>query len=131
MPRELYRDSFARFTLDPNRRCLELEWFEATATMSDDDFKAALVRLADYSETHGARRVVVDVRAFRHRPGPEIMGWRDATIIPRYNAAGIAKFAFLLPEGAAERPAAPEGPANFPTGWFSDRDRMEAWFDLP
>ena len=56
-------------------------------------------------------------------------GWRDANIIPRYNAAGMKRFAFILPAGApptANDPA-PEGPADFPTGYFDSRTTALAW----
>lgn len=127
MAQELYQDPYERVTLDPKKERIVLEWREATATMTDGDFQASLTRLAEFSETHRARHVVIDVRGFRHKPGDSIMGWRDTQIIPRYNAAGIKKFAFLLPEAAPERPPAPEGPAAFPTGWFNTPDHLEAW----
>jgi hypothetical protein len=43
------------------------------------------------------------------------MGWRDDHIIPRYNAAGLAKFAFVMPRGmpAIGAPPANEGPQSF------------------
>ena len=128
MSTELFRDSFGVLTHDSERSRLDLVWLDGSAEMSDDDFKAHLSRLAEAGEMHRAKHVVVDVRAFRHQPGPGIMGWRDAEIIPRYNRAGIEKFAFLLPSGAPERPAAPEGPAEFPTGWFNRETSMDAWF---
>ena len=55
--------------------------------------------------------------------------WRDANIIPRYNAAGVTKFAFLMPEGmpAIGAPPAPEGPAEFPTAYFGRRADAVEW----
>ena len=57
-----------------------------------------------------------------------LIEWRNESIIPGYNKAGVRKFAFIAgpsyPGATVERGAhpAPEGPANFPTGWFSTRD---------
>ena len=44
-------------------------------------------------------------------------------IIPRYNQAGVEKFAFLMPEGmpAIDAPPAPEEPVSFPTAYFGSR----------
>ena len=63
--------------------------------------------------------------------GPGLMDgdWRDANIIPRYNAAGVKKFAFLMPAGmpAIGAPPAPEGPGEFPTAYFGTRAEARAW----
>src|SRR5712692_1706403 len=55
--------------------------------------------------------------------------WRDANIIPRYNAAGVAKFAFHMPEGMPMigKPPAPEGPGRFLTGYFGRRHDALDW----
>lgn len=77
--------------------------------------------------------MLVDVRDFKHSPGGEVAEWRDQHIIPRYNAAGVRKFAFLLPErapGTMENgtPPAPEPPGDFPTGYFAEHQRVLDWF---
>jgi hypothetical protein len=62
-----------------------------------------------------------------------MMQWRDSEIIPRYNEAGVAKFAFIAnpsypgPTVEAGAPPAPEGPAKFPTGWFKTREAAYRW----
>jgi hypothetical protein len=73
--------------------------------------------------------LLVDMTDFSHRPGPDVMSWRDATIIPRYNQAGTKRLAFVLPKGAPvpSAPPAPEGPAKFPTGYFANRKDAESW----
>jgi hypothetical protein len=55
--------------------------------------------------------------------------WRDANIIPRYNAAGVRRFAFLFPDGmpAIGAPPAAEGPATFPTAYFARRQEALDW----
>src|SRR2546427_2835818 len=69
-------------------------------------------------------------REFRHRPGPEVGPWRDEHVIPRYNRAGVSKFAFLLPQGSPGAGASPtpEPPGKFPTGYFDQPAKIEAWF---
>jgi hypothetical protein len=55
--------------------------------------------------------------------------WRDANIIPRYNAAGVAKFAFHMPDGMPMigEPPTPEAPGRFPTGYFGRRQDALDW----
>src|SRR4029077_11137588 len=58
---------------------------------------------------------------------------RDDSIIPRYGAAGVRKFALHVPAGAPNTMEAGgtetvEGPAVFPTAWFSDRQHALDWF---
>src|SRR5919106_1623976 len=70
---------------------------------------------------------------FLHAIGQGVREWRDREIIPRYNAAGTSKFAFLVPEGfpdAMETGGQPmtDGPATFPTAWFIDRRHVLDWF---
>jgi hypothetical protein len=55
--------------------------------------------------------------------------WRDANIIPRYNAAGVARFAFHMPAGMPMigTPPAAERPGRFPTGYFGRRQAALDW----
>jgi hypothetical protein len=59
-----------------------------------------------------------DSVAFRMSPTNMDGPWRDANIIPRYNAAGLRKFVFHMPEGM---PMIGEPPANEGPGTISDR----------
>ena len=126
---DISHDEYGVMSFDPERRVLELEWLEATARMTEDDFKGSLERLATGAEDHRPQGILVDVRHFRFSPGPDFGAWRDEHIIPRYNAAGVERFAFLVPEDAAPSSLpSHEGPATFPTGYFDSRDAIEAWF---
>jgi hypothetical protein len=56
------------------------------------------------------------------------MQWRDAHIIPRYGAAGVRKFAFLMPPGFPDAgKETMDGLAIFPTRWFVKREEAMAW----
>jgi hypothetical protein len=127
---ELYRDQFGVLLEDLDHRMLELKWLEGSASMTDDDFKAWLDRFSAEAETRRQPHLVINVREFRHRPGPEIAAWRDEHVIPRYNRAGVTKFAFLLPEGSPGAAGSPalEPPGRFPTGYFDTPAKIEAWF---
>jgi hypothetical protein len=52
----------------------------------------------------------------------------DAHIIPRYGAAGVRKFAFLMPPGFPNAGKEEiEGPAIFPTKWFVNPPDAMTW----
>ena len=109
---------------------LELRWLPATASMTDGGFMATLCLFAHEAETSRPRGLFIDATQFRHRfSNPEpVMAWRDAHIIPRYGAAGIRRFAFLMPAGFPDAgKEAVEGPAIFPTKWFVDQQAALAW----
>lgn len=129
MAEEVHRDRFAVYRLRRDDNTIELEWSAETATMDEAQFRSGLERLAGFAEAHPGMNLLVDVRNFGYRPAPDNTAWRDANIIPRYNAGGVRKMAFLLPAGAGPgSPPAPEGPAHFPTGWFDSEEAIAAWF---
>src|SRR5262249_28297540 len=107
---------------------LELRWLPSTSSMTDGGFMATLCLFATEAEKARRPGVFIDAMEFRHKFGAGVMEWRDAHIIPRYGAAGIRRFAFLVPAGFPRAGAeAIEGPAVFPTRWFEDRHTMLAW----
>ena len=128
----LYRDEFAEYFHDPEHAAIEQRWSEATASMSEEQFRAGVARLAELIEREHTSHVLVDVINMGHRPAADFEEWRQTFIIPRYNAAGVSKFAFLSPGGASDTvengvaPAA-EGKARFPTGYFNSRERAFLW----
>lgn len=125
---DLHRDDFAQFIYDPDSRVLSILWTEATEGMSTEDFKAGLERLADYAEAHRSPRVLVDVSNFRFRPPPEIGPWRETQIVPRYNEAGVERFAYVHGAGATLPPATPSPDSEiFETRHFDSRADAIAW----
>lgn len=110
---------------------LELRWLPSK--MSDGAFKATLALFVWEAEKLRPLFLLIDGSQFRHQFGPNVMQWRDDCIIPRYGAAGTRKFAFLMPAGfpntmEAGGKEAVEGPAVFPTAWFSERKHALDWF---
>jgi SpoIIAA-like len=114
------------FRFDEQGRVLELVW--SAMELSEDDVKQMLARFAEHAGAHPESNLLVDVRHFRFSWGPKMDSWRDATVIPVYNDAGVRKFAFLVPEGAPAKPPARIAPALFETGMFTSREAAEAWF---
>lgn len=131
-PAEVARNQWGVVLHHAQRRTLELEWLPTTPEMDDDGFKETLQLFAGAGERLKPAFMLIDANEFHHQFGEGVMEWRDQHIIPRYNAAGVTKFAFLVPAGtpgtveAGGTPAA-EGLANFPTGWFSSRDSANKW----
>jgi hypothetical protein len=126
MAEELVRNPWGVIVRDGE--LLELRWLPSTATMNDGGFMATLCLFAWEAERARPRGLLIDAREFRHRFGDGVMAWRDAHIIPRYGAAGIGKFAFLMPASFAEPGReAVEGPAVFTTKWLDNRDDALEW----
>jgi hypothetical protein len=65
--------------------------------MTEEEFKADLTLFADHVEEKRARGILVDVSHFRHKMGPGFEEWRVRNISSRYSAAGVQRFAFVLP----------------------------------
>jgi len=107
---------------------LELQWLPSTKTMTDGGFMATLCLFAWEAEKTRPKALFIDATEFEHTLGPGVMEWRDAHIIPRYGAAGVRRFAFLMPAGFPKAGMeAVEGPAIFPTKWFVDREAAFEW----
>ncbi|MGH2720571.1 MAG: hypothetical protein ACRDJO_03060 [Actinomycetota bacterium] len=133
---EIERDEFGVVRHHVEDAILELEWLEASAGMTDDDFMASMQRFADRAEEYRTPFLLVDVTRFRHSPGDGVGAWRDKHVIPRYNGAGVRKFAFLVPAGSpgtveSGHPPTEEAPGEFPTGCFDVRQDILDWFEGP
>jgi hypothetical protein len=131
-PKQVASGDWATITYYPDWNTLELVWGEQTRSMSDDGFKGTLQMLAEQGLELRPSYLIINAVDFFHVIGQETMSWRDEHIVPLYNEAGVQKFAFLVTDGTpgtVEKGAkpAPDGPAEFPTGWFETRDRMYAW----
>lgn len=131
-PQHVASGEWATVTYHPDWSTLELKWGKQTGSMSDDGFKDTLQMLADQGLRFRPSYMIIDAIDFVHDVGADAMSWRDEHIVPLYNKAGVQKFAFLVTDrapGTVEKGAEPhpDGPAQFPTGWFETRDRMYAW----
>ena len=132
-PNEIARDQWGVLLWHDAWRTLELRWLPSTKDGSESDLRNTMARFASETEQRKPTFLIVDTSEFHHRWDDGMMDWRNETIIPKYNAGGVSKFAFIAPpnfpgptiEDGAE--PAPDGPANFPTGWFKTRDRAYAW----
>jgi len=131
MSSKLVGNSWGEIIHHESEGILELRWLPVK--MSDGSFKTTLALFALEAERVRPSFLLIDATQFRHQFGPGVMQWRDDCIIPRYGAAGAKKFAFHVPAGFANTMEEGgkevfEGPAVFPTAWFTDRQRALDWF---
>ena len=131
-PVEVARNGWGVVLNHERWRTLELSWLSSTSEMTDDGFKETLELFAAEGERGKPVYMIIDSTSFQHELGDGVLEWRDREIIPRYNSAGVKKFAFLWPEGTPDTVESggtpkPDGPANFPTGWFTGRERAYEW----
>jgi len=130
MVTEVARNAWGMILHHANDDILELRWLPTT--MTDNAFKATLALYVAEAEKIRPSSLLIDATEFRHKFGPGVMEWRNDAIIPRYGGAGVKKFAFHVPadfpstieSGGKE---AIDGPAIFPTAWFSVRENALGW----
>jgi hypothetical protein len=127
--RHTYSDSCGEVIDRPELDLVELRWYDATAGMTAGQFQDWLAVFAGQLEQLGRPRVLVDATRFMMDRANMDDEWRDANIIPRYNAAGVRRFAFLYPDGVPVigLPPGPMGPSTFPTGYFGRRQAALDW----
>lgn len=125
----LWEDQWGEVIDRPEAGFVEIRWFDTTRDLDRSGFNSWLSRFAGSVEEARRPGILTDSSAFR-MPMENLDGpWRDTHIIPRYNAAGVRRFAFLMPEGMPMigQPPSAEGPAEFPTAYFGGRADAVAW----
>lgn len=127
----VYEDEWGAMIDYPDDDYVEIRWYDATARMDKEMFQRWLEGFAGGVEQCRRSGILVDAVQFRMDIANMDGDWRDANIIPRYNAVGVAKFAFLMPQGMPAIGADPvfEGPARYPTAYFGSRADARAWLD--
>ena len=125
----LYEDKFGEIIDRPESGFIEIRWYDSTEQMTGDEFNQWLSAFAGYVEQKNRAGVLIDAVQFRMPQERMNIEWRDENIIPRYNTAGVQKFAFIMPSGMPliGNDPAPEGPAQFPTGYFGIRADAVKW----
>jgi hypothetical protein len=126
---QIYEDRFGAVIDHTDAGYLEIRWYDATEDMSAGQFQDWLAGFAGAVERRKPAHVLVDNTSFLMDPTNLDGKWRDEHVVPLYNAGGVQKFAFHMPEGMPAIGAAPalEGPATFPTGYFGRRQAALEW----
>ena len=130
MSKELSRNEWSVLLLHDD--FLELRWLPSTAGLDAASFMATLSWFAGETERARPRAVLSDVLALHFTPDAALLSWREAEIIPRYAAAGVERFAFLVPpDDPRAHQQLFEGAAPYPTRWFVDRGAALGWLRTP
>ena len=92
-------------------------------------FKSEHQLFAGLVESKKAHGILVDVARFRHKIGPAVHEWRIKNISTRYSAAGVRRFAFLLPADAPVPPMMNQSSIgeSFLTSGFNSAEQAMAW----
>jgi hypothetical protein len=128
MPDEIVgNDQWSKLIFYPDSNSLELRWLPTTREATEEDARSSMEMFASEAVNRRPNSLIVDTTEFFHRFGEGFEDWREASIIPKYNASGVKKFAFVMspdyPGQTVEsglEPAA-EGTMTFPTGGGSGR----------
>lgn len=125
----LYDDEWGAIIDRPEAGYIEIRWYDSTVALDREGFQRWLETFATHVEWHPRRGILVDATAFRMNTAHMDGSWRDEHIVPRYEAAGVTKFAFHMPAGmpAIGSTPQPEGVAKYPTGYFGTRNDALIW----
>ena len=125
----VYEDRWGEVIDRPDADYIEIRWYDATSDLDSDTFNRWLSGFAGAVEAAGRSGILVDSVVFGMPMADMDWAYRDTQVIPRYNAAGVAKFAFILPAGSPPIGAATyvDGPAEYPTAYFGSRADAVAW----
>lgn len=126
---QLHDDTFFRILWDDESRVIGIDWKEATSSMTGEDFKKELTLFAGHVEAKKALGILVDVNHFRHKMDPGLQEWRVKNISNRYSAAGVKRFAFVLPKDAPIPPMMNQSSPgeSFMTRAFNGTEEAMAW----
>jgi hypothetical protein len=125
----VYEDRFGEVIDHADQGYLEIRWYDGTETMSTADFQTWVAAFAGAVEQRRRPGILVDLTRFRMHQEQMDGDWWYTQIVPRYNAAGVEKFAFLAPDGTpaiGAQPTPAKG-AAFPTAYFARRQEALTW----
>lgn len=103
-----------------------LTWLAGTEGMTDQDFKETLEVFSESALQHGAERLMIDVREFKHRPSAEILAWRDEVTVGKYNQAGVKKLVWAWPGDVPSNMPTSEK-AKYENRYCSSEEEALAW----
>jgi hypothetical protein len=125
----VYEDRFGEVIDHANDGYLEIRWYDDTEAMSTTEFQNWVAAFAGEVEHRHRHGILVDLTRFRMHQDDMDGDWWYQQIVPRYNAAGVQKFAFLALDGTHAIGSAPTRAkgAAFPTAYFARRHEALNW----
>jgi len=115
----------------PAADIIEIRWYDSTVDLDRQLFNAWLSMFAGHVESTRRRGVLVDATSFRMAPKDTDADWRDANIIPRYNSAGVSRFAFHMPKGMPAIGAGPYAKVRPPSQPAISEPARQPWPGCP
>lgn len=130
---QVYEDRFGAVIDHAGAGYVEIRWYDTTEAMSAAEFQDWLSGFAGEVERDRRAGILVDGTSFLMDSANMNDAWRYEHIVPRYNSAGVRKFAFHVPDGmpAIGAPPGMDGPATFQTAYFARRQDALAWLASP
>jgi len=107
-------------------------WTAATETMSNDTFKEEMYKIKEVVEYYKPWAVMVQAQNLNYILPPDVQEWNDINIVPAFLAAGVKKFAYVMPKDifqqvALEQLMDEDNAKNFNTQYFDDETKGMEW----
>lgn len=125
----VYEDRWGGIIDHADAGYVEIRWYDTTSAMSAGEFQQWLANFAAEVERRRRPSILVDATRFLFDPSTTSAEWWYTNIVPRYNSAGVKRFAFHVPEGMPEVGSPPDNqaPAAFLTAYFDRRQAALEW----
>lgn len=106
--------------------------FTDLAAISEGDFKQELETQASLSEKYHPMRFLFHSKNFDYAISPDFQQWIDDNIFPRYIAAGVKKFAYIMSADmisqlSIEQTMEEKKAAAFETRFFENEEEAMEW----
>jgi len=98
MKEERYRSAYAAHSYDAETQTLYTEWFRETEQMSAEDFKTEMEAWLKASQETEAKLLFDYCVNFIYPITPEEQLWMAHLLKPGWAAAGLQKYAHIVPE---------------------------------
>lgn len=122
----IFSDPFMDFTIEDGILCLD--WKPDTASMTAQQFRLSLAGYAADAVAHRASGLLVDTTDFRFTNPAVVEEWRQQTVIPLYNLAGVQRMAYVFPGEGSLPPTRPRSKSErFETRYFRTRNEALGW----
>lgn len=96
---------FQALIFDKNNQRLLVEWLPETVYMSAEEYKQEQSKTLDMVLTHRPKHLLIDTRQMSFIITPDLQTWTDEHLVQPCLAAGVNRFAFVMPIGFVEKVA--------------------------
>lgn len=125
----IYSDQWGEIIDRPDNDYTEIRWFDSTSEMTSDEYMRWVSVFAGKVSEKRRAGILVDAVQFSMPTESIDRGWINKQIIPKYNLAGIKKYAVILPCGIPQLGVntEQENQASYVTAYFSLRTKALGW----